>query len=465
MPDLLPSAVLFLIVLVTIGLIVYALRRWWQRKRSPRCRVLKAKRPAPYPGLIDKPHCESCAEEALQQTPMPPSPPPIWQARRGRPRHLDISGHYCPNPQCRYYGWLGRGNLRANGHPSARRWRQLYCVACEHFFLETHGTLFYGKTHPPETILRAIAALAEGLGIRAVGRVFGVQANTVLSWLVEAADHAEAVSDFLLCNLAVEQVQLDELFALVGEHRGQQIDEQGLIERLARRPRWVWTAIDPVSKLWIDVAIGDRCLAMAQRIVHQVKRRLVPGCQPLFLSDGLRDYTTALLTHFGHWVEHPRREPRGPAPKPRWCALARLRYAQVIKQCRCRRLVKLIRRVVFGQREPVDQQLAEHGWQINTAFVERLNLTLRQHIAAIGRRVITLAKTDAGLHQQLQLFRAYYNLSLGHSSLQAAWAADAARPASRAITPAMAAGLTDHPWSLQELLLFRVPMWRQPALE
>ncbi len=395
----------------------------------------------------------------------------MLQGKQGRPRHLDTSGHYCPNRRCRYYGWLGRGNIRANGHPSGRRWRQLYCVACEHFFLETHGTLFYGKSHAPETILRAIAALAEGLGIRAVSRVFEVEANTVLAWLIEAADHAEALSRYLLHHLEVEQVQLDELFALVSEHRAGQIGENDMIERLARRPRWVWTAVDPVSKLWIHVTIGDRCLATAQRFVHQVAHRLATHCHPLFLSDGLKDYGTALLTHFGQWVQFPRRQPRGKAPKPRWCALPQLRYAQVIKKCRRRRLVKLIQRVVFGRRDQIDSLLAAHGWQINTAFVERLNLTLRQHVAAIGRRVITLAKTDTGLLAQLHLFQAYYNVCLPHASLQQTLpvvsidASDRGIPYRQKTTPAMAAGLTDHAWSLREFLLFRVPPWQQPALE
>ncbi len=266
-------------------------------------------------------------------------------------------------------------------------------------------------------------------------------------------------------------MQLDELFALVGEHRAGQLDEDEIIKRLARRPRWIWTAVDPVSKLFIHVAIGDRCLAMAQRFVHQVVHRLAPGCHPLFLSDGLKDYATALLTHFGQWVQFPRRQPKGPAPKPRWCALPQLRYAQVIKKCRRRRLVKLIQRVVFGHRDEIDGLLAAHGWQINTAFVERLNLTLRQHVAAIGRRVITLAKTDTGLLAQLHLFQAYYNLCLPHASLRQSlpWelidASDRGAQHWQKTTPAMAAGLTDHVWSLRELLLFRVPPWQQPALE
>lgn len=304
-----------------------------------------------------------------------------------------------------------------------------------------------------------------------MGRVFEVEANTVLSWLIEAADHAEAVSGYLVNNLRVEQVQLDELFALVSEVRTGQLSEDEAIERLSRSPRWVWTAIDPVSKLFIAVSVGERSLAMAQRFVHQLVHRLAPGCRPLFLSDGFKDYGTALLTHFGHWVQYPRRQPRGPAPKPRWCAQPQLLYAQVVKKCRRRRLVTLIQRVVFGHPAKIEQRLANRGWQINTAFVERLNLTLRQHVAAIGRRVITLAKSDSSLHRQLLLFQSYYNLCLPHASLRQALPLaliDASHRASQhgqKTTPAMAAGLTDHVWTLRELLLFRVPPWQQPALE
>lgn len=467
-----PTVLLSILFWWALFCVIHSYFNQRQRCQYPhRTQKAKAKRRLKLTGLIKKPHCESCAQETMLPSPPLANPPPLIVYHRGRRRNIETAAHYCPYPHCPYYGWLGRGNIRANGHPGGGEWRQLHCVACDHYFLETHDTLFYRKTHAPEVILRAIAALAEGLGIRAVGRVFGVEANTVSSWLIEAAEHTEAVSRFLLHELAVEQVQLDELFALVGEHRAGQIDEDELIKRLARRPRWVWTAVDPVSKLFIHVAIGDRCLAMAQRFVHQVVHRLAPGCHPLFLSDGFKDYATALLTHFGQWVQFPRRQPKGSAPKPRWCALPQLRYAQVVKQCRRRRLVKLIQRVVFGHREEIDSLLAAQGWQINTAFVERLNLTLRQQVAAIGRRVSTLAKTDTGLLAQLHLFQAYYNCCLPHTSLRQSlpWelidASDRGAQHWQKTTPAMAAGLTDHVWGLRELLLFRVPPWQQAALE
>src|SRR5882672_732560 len=145
---------------------------------------------------------------------------------------------------------------------------------------------------------RAIGALAEGLGIRAVARVFEVDPNTVLAWLVEVADHAAAFSQYFLHDVRVTQVQLDELFALLSAVKTGEVSDAEAIQRLSRSPHWVWAAIDPITK---------QPLAMAQRLVHQVAQVFAPGCVPLFLTDGLKDYATALLTHFGSWVQPPRR--------------------------------------------------------------------------------------------------------------------------------------------------------------
>src|SRR4029434_371336 len=107
----------------------------------------------------------------------------------------------------------------------------------------------------------------------------------------------------------------------------------------SRSPQWVWAAIDPVSKVPLALDVGDRTLAMAQRLVHQVAQVLAPDCVPLFLTDGFKEYTMALLTHYGHWVQPLRRQATGPVPKPRWMPLPELRYAQMVKTYRRRRLV------------------------------------------------------------------------------------------------------------------------------
>src|SRR5215813_5469527 len=226
--------------------------------------------------------------------------------------------------------------------------------------------------------------------------------------------------------------------------------------------------MDPESKLLLALDVGDRTLAMAQRLVHQVAQVLAPDCAPLFLTDDFREYLTALVTHYGHWVQPPRRQAHGPAPKPRWMPLPHLLYVQVVKTVRRRRLVAVTHRVVFGTLEAVNQVLASCGWQINTAVVERINLTVRQHVAAVGRRVSTLCKGEDGLRQQLALYHTYYNFCLPHTSLRlplpqpeptnGTGSARQWRPC----TPAMAAELTDHVWTLREVLLFRVPPWPQP---
>jgi hypothetical protein len=145
-----------------------------------------------------------------------------------------------------------------------------------------------------------------------------------------------------------------------------------------------------------------------------------------------------------------------------------LRYAQVVKTTRRRCLVDVTHRVVFGMLGAVHQVLSPLGWQINTSFVERLNLNIRQHVAAVGRRVSTLCKGEDGLRQQLALSHVYDNFCLPHASLRQALPVPEATNARgsakvwQPCTPAMAAGLTDHMWTLKEVLLYRVPPWPQP---
>jgi hypothetical protein len=305
------------------------------------------------------------------------------------------------------------------------------------------------------------------LGIRAVARVFEVDPNTVLHWLVEVADHAAAFSRYFLHDVRVTQVQLDELFALLSAVQAGEVSEAEAITRLSRSPHWVWTAIDPVTKLLLTINVGDRTLAMAQSGGHQVVQVLVPGCVPLFLSDGFTEDATVLLTHYGQWV--PARAPpcHRPPPQPRWMPLPQLLYALVIKTVR--RLVRVRHRVVFGTLEAVQQGLAACGWQINTAFAERLHLSLRQPVAAIGRRVSTLCKGEDGLRQQLALYHVYSNFCLPHTSLRQPLPLPEPTHGTgsatqwRSQTPAMAAGWTDHVWTFREMLRFRVPPWPQPA--
>ena len=424
--------------------------------------------PTPFAGLTHRPPCALCERETVHPTPPAPVPPAPLPPTHRRPRTVDTSRHFCPHTDCDYRGWLGRNNLRANGHPSGGPWRPCQCTACDGYFPEHHGTIFHGKQAAVELMVHVLACLAEGLGIRATARVFEVDPNTVLHWLVEAAEPLKAFSAYCLCNVHVNQLQLDELYVVLRGVINGEISEENAIKRLERSRHWVWTVIDPESKLLLVADIGPRTLAMAQRVVHQVAQRLAPHCIPLCLSDGFKGYLPAILGHFGCWVHPARRQEKGPWPKPRWRPLPGLLYAQVIKEYRRRRLVGVTHRVVFGTLEAVNTVLAPLGCQINTAFVERLNLDIRQRVAAVGRRVNTLCQGADGVQHQLALFHTYYNFILPHASLRqplpqsvptnGTGSAKTWRPC----TPAMAAGLTDHVWTLKEVLLFRVPPWPQP---
>src|SRR5712691_2840587 len=425
--------------------------------------------PKPFAGLTHTPHCEACAQGVVPRPQAPCPPPPRIVSTRGRPRQVDTSPHFCPQPPCASRGWVGLGNISANGHPNGGPWRQLHCTSWGGYFQETHSTPLHGKRVAPEKLVWAVGARAEGLGLRAVARVFEVDPNTVLPWLVDVAEHTAAFSRYFLHDVRVTQVQLDELFALLSAVKTGEVSEAEALTRLSRSPHWVWAAIDPVTKLLLTIAVGDRTLAMAQRVVHQVVQVLAPGCVPLVLTDGFTAYTTALLTHYGQWVQPARQRAQGLEPKPRWMPLPQLRYAQVIKTVRRRRLVRVRHRVVFGTLEAVQQVLAACGWQINTAFIERVNLSIRQHVAAVGRRVSTLCKGEDGVRQQLALYHMYYNFCLPHTALRqpmplpepthGTGSAKRWQPQ----TPAMAAGLTDHVWTLREVLRFRVPPWPQPV--
>jgi hypothetical protein len=131
-----------------------------------------------------------------------------------------------------------------------------------------------------DLLVRVLACLAEGLGIRAAARMFEVDPNTVLGWLVEAAEQLQAFSRYVLCEVHVNQLQLDDLYAVLREVRDGDLSDADAIKRLERSPYWVWTAMDPESKLLLVVDVGTRALAMAQRVMHHVVQVLAPDCIP-----------------------------------------------------------------------------------------------------------------------------------------------------------------------------------------
>ena len=146
-----------------------------KRKRAKQREGSKGKKKPkkPFEGLTRKPVCEQCAAEAeKQEQEEKREAPPKIERKRGRKQEIDTSKHFCPADKCPYWGWLDRGNIISNGHPSGGSWRQLRCVVCGKHFQETIGTIFYGSSVPATDIMRAIALLSEGVSPRKIARVF-----------------------------------------------------------------------------------------------------------------------------------------------------------------------------------------------------------------------------------------------------------------------------------------------------
>jgi IS1 family transposase len=218
-----------------------------------------------------------------------------------------------------------------------------------------------------------------------------------------------------------------------------QLDEIRVRLRLRGRVTWLWLALDPATKLIPALALGPRTQHTAHDLVHRLRSTLAPTCVPVVATDGLRHYFYALTAHFGRWVASGRRR--------RWQVDPALLYGQVQKQYRRRRLVRVRRRAVCGRGRRLRTGLRRLGWAgvVQTAFIERLNLTARQSVAALTRRTWATAQTVAGLQRQVAWWRAYYHFSRPPRSL---------RRQGRACTPAMAAGLTTHRWSTVEVLRY-----------
>jgi hypothetical protein len=154
-----PNPLFYQLVLVALILICLLLHVWWPDNppcvakaplKPDRPRSKRAKEPKPFTGYIHKPLCEACAASTNPRPPALGSPPPIITFARGRKRTIDTSGHFCPIPDCAYHGWLGRGNIRSNGHPGGQPWWQFQCVSCQGSRL--------GGFLPPDSQERKIAA-------------------------------------------------------------------------------------------------------------------------------------------------------------------------------------------------------------------------------------------------------------------------------------------------------------------
>ncbi|MDP9375723.1 MAG: hypothetical protein M3Q65_25395, partial [Chloroflexota bacterium] len=362
------------------------------------------------------------------------------KGRRGAPKRVVTEGYACPAAHCAYYG-VTDSRLHAlvgYGHHGAKeRIQDFRCQACGTKVSARRGTALYRLKTPPARVGEVLSALAEGLDVAAATRVFGHGEATITRWLARSGQQAERVHQRLFQHLRLPHIQLDELRTRL---------------RSRQAALWLWLALDPLTKIVPVVHLGPRTQASAHAVVHDLHDRLAPGCVPVVTSDGLRLYFYALTAHFGQWVATGRRRI--------WHVAETLAYGQVQKVYRRRRLVRVAHRVVAGTPERLRVALQALGLsgRLNTAFVERANLTIRQNVAALHRRTWSTAQTMSGLHDQVAWWQGYYHFIRPHQSLRLALPEPQARGGRReprryrTRTPAMAAGLTTRRWSTREFL-------------
>ena len=285
--------------------------------------------------------------------------------------------------------------------------------------------------------------LAEGVGVRTTARITGVDKKTVMLVLARAADHAEMISRSFIKDLLIKECQLDEMWSFVGKK------EKNLepLEKITRKlgDAWIWIAFDPTHKLILANVIGKRTEPYAVELLQEVKR-VTLRMPDFFTSDQLDQYESALLKVYGYSITPPRKQGPGRPPHPKLVPPDNLMYAQVVKTYKQNKLNKIDRRVVFGDPQKIEELLQSSvtSQKINTSFVERNNGTIRHMDARCNRKTYRFSKCEENHNHQLQLSLAYYHLCLPHSTLT--------KRCKYPTTPFMSAGLTDHVWTMRELL-------------
>jgi len=353
---------------------------------------------------------------------------------------MDSTNVFCPNEACPARGQLGKGNLTVHD----RKKRRYRCTVCKKPFSQRHGTPFYRLRTPVETVVLVLKLLAHGCPLQAIVFAFAIDERTVMTWLERSGSHCQAVQEHLVEQPRdLGEVQMDEIRVRM---RGKVVS-------------WMALAIDVPTRLWLGGAVAvARDAQLIQQLVERVKRASSAlGQGLLFVTDGLKSYASQIKAVF--------REPlvTGELGRPKLIEWPKLHIVQVIKRYVEGKLEKIERRIVQGDAATIERLRHQvSGGVLNTAFIERLNSTFRSHLAALGRRTRALAGECRSLQWAMYLTGATYNFCCEHASLRLPGLIGGHKWLGR--TPAMAAGLSDHCWTMEELLTYQVPPppWRPP---
>ena len=422
--------------LIVLGLI------WWLLYHHQLCEGYVIERGAPRRQWRLRPRspkdCPQCHCTHADSRDCPAIKP--WsqvKSRRGRPKELDSEGYACPNQHCAYHGVTDQSihALVGDGVEGVAEpiqwWR---CQACGERFSERHDTAMRWLKTPSWRVQEVVTALGEGVDQAAAARIFGHHPTTIARWLRRAGQLNRPLHDRFFKNLLANYVQLDELKTKT-RHMGEV---------------WLWVALDVQTKVMIALNIGPRNQEQAHILLHEVKQRLAEDNIPVFSSDGLRMYFYAITAHYGFWIP--------PLPGKRawqWMVDERVLFAQLQKVKSGYRLKYLRTFIRLGTRLAYRETLQTLGFTgtVETAYVERINLTLRELIAPLSRRTWSLANDENALGLHVGWGRVYYHFARTHHSLRLKDALGRYRQR----TPAMAAKVVPRKLSVADLLLMPLP--------